>query len=534
MVYLKLKKNLSCKVFHVLFFMNVLFNVVLLCDNNDFTFISFLVLISSSAFFAFLESCVYLLIPWRILRRIYLFFLLLIHFVVGIVDYFLLIKFDQIISEGIMDTIMVTNRSEISNFINSYLSPWILFLFLSTLIVLFWAIFTISKRIGSKIIYVNVFFVLVFPLLPIINNYTKSSLTDYNVIIRSVKSYWLAKNREKIGDLRHACLNEKAIKTKVDSLIIVVVIGESHSIFHSSLYNYPKQTNPLLAKRLKEKELFVFNNVVSLSDVTYSAMKSIFSFDSYGSNFSNIPLFPASFKSAGFRTILLDNNYILGQEDFFLTNKLLSKTLFDYRNPNGYQYDEDIIDEIEYNYEVPSLYIYHLMGQHTSYENRYPKRFGFFFADDYEGDNLTEKQRKVVANYDNATLYNDYVIDKIIKKFENSKCVLFYFSDHGEELFELNDFFGHGTSRKAKIKDYQLRVPFFIWMSDTYRLENPQVMMSLLRAIDYPIITDDISHTILGVAGIKSQFYNSARDFLSNDYSLEDKKNELNNILSDK
>ena len=64
---------------------------------------------------------------------------------------------------------------------------------------------------------------------------------------------------------------------------IVIIIGESFSKHHSSLYGYPLPTNPRLEERLRRGELFVFRDVVSPANLTTSVLSNLFSPASLGS-----------------------------------------------------------------------------------------------------------------------------------------------------------------------------------------------------------------------------------------------------------
>lgn len=68
---------------------------------------------------------------------------------------------------------------------------------------------------------------------------------------------------------------------------MIVIIGESHSLYHTSLYGYEKQTYPLMEDREENGELFVFQNAVTTNDVTALVMNSVFSLDSMGVNFND-------------------------------------------------------------------------------------------------------------------------------------------------------------------------------------------------------------------------------------------------------
>ena len=51
---------------------------------------------------------------------------------------------------------------------------------------------------------------------------------------------------------------------------------------------------------------------------------------------------------------------------------------------------------------------------------------------------LDGKQRNVLADYDNAILYNDSIVDAIISRFEDKEAIIIYMPDHGEECYEGN------------------------------------------------------------------------------------------------
>ena len=54
---------------------------------------------------------------------------------------------------------------------------------------------------------------------------------------------------------------------------LVIIIGESFSKSHSSLYGYPLRTNPCLGKLKKDGQLFVFNNVEAAATRTLESFK---------------------------------------------------------------------------------------------------------------------------------------------------------------------------------------------------------------------------------------------------------------------
>lgn len=75
------------------------------------------------------------------------------------------------------------------------------------------------------------------------------------------------------------------------------------------------------------------------------------------------------------------------------------------------------------------------------------------------------KKKKEIADYDNATRYNDYVLMQIINRFRNQNTVLLYFSDHGEEVYDYRDHKGRDLSSNTisyNYLKYQHEIPFMI------------------------------------------------------------------------
>lgn len=224
---------------------------------------------------------------------------------------------------------------------------------------------------------------------------------------------------------------------------IVIIIGESFSKHHSSLYGYPLPTNPRLEERLRRGELFVFRDVVSPANLTTSVLSNLFSPASLGSgqSWKDSPLFPALFKKAGYTTCHLDNQAAGNDYDYHdlglkaLFNARSTPLLFTVHNENRHPYDLELLDDYDRltsRDDTPELVVFHLMGQHISYSDRYPKEEAYFTPGDIRREDLTQQERQVVADYDNATRYNDQVVDAILARFTDRDAIAVYLSDHGE------------------------------------------------------------------------------------------------------
>ena len=81
-----------------------------------------------------------------------------------------------------------------------------------------------------------------------------------------------------------------------------------------------------------------------------------------------------------------------------------------------------------------TLDIFHFLGLHADFKKRYPADFGIFDAKDYDRADLTEQQREILAHYDNAIVYNDLVIDSILRLYEDKDAIAIFVADHGERI----------------------------------------------------------------------------------------------------
>lgn len=318
---------------------------------------------------------------------------------------------------------------------------------------------------------------------------------------------------------------------------IVFVIGESYNKHHSSLYGYSLQTTPNQRRRKDAGELFLFNNVVSPWNITSNVFLDIFSLWEHDmtDSESQYPLFPILFRKAGYEVRFFTNQYsLLGFNrgttnqggHFFLSDWCLSNALFSFRNPRSHQYDMHLIDEykaVKHQAHPPyTLDIVHLIGQHFEYRERYPKNVSRFSMSDYVARKLSKEAREIVMHYDNATHYNDEVIDSLLTEMEHEESIVIFVSDHGEEVYD--DIPTHGrlfNSPTAIQAQNEYEVPMWIWCSERYRKGHPDVVNQIREATAKPFMTDGIPQILLSLAGISCPWTNEKHNPLSHNYKCK-------------
>lgn len=524
-------------IFVFLFILNLLSNYYILTNTANVQ--EFFLIITLAASIAFFENLFHTILLKKKLQYIYIGFLIVIYNILFVAESFSLTYFHRIINQDVIDIVAETNIEETINFLTSYTDIyWILLSF----VLLF---------LGNRILYkvasflakfkkFNYFYLCLSLIGTIIYGYTAYNFIFYRngmgipqltTITRIGYSFYITQNRS--HDIKELSLICKETKASVENLKnaphIIVIIGESYSLFHSSLYGYEKNTNPLLLQHVKNKNLFLFQDAVTTDDHTHSVMKSIYSLASQSNHFSQKPLFPACFKAAGYRTALYDNQYFIGNGITFLTDKELSNTLFHHRNTHRYSYDGDMIEDIHISDSI-SLYVIHLNGQHYTYNHQYPKEFQYFKAEDYIQTQHNIEQRNIIAHYDNATRYNDFVVNKIIHQFKDLNCCIIYFSDHGEEVYDCRDYMGHGNAAHSPNMDYQIQIPFMIYTSPSFQDNYPQMVERIKQSQNYPITSDDVPHLLLDIANIETEHFDPTRSCINEKYDTLRHRIVLNTI----
>ncbi len=372
--------------------------------------------------------------------------------------------------------------------------------------------------------------------------YLKKHIKECTVRVTSpgllTYSLWLQHMVMQDIDILHKTLKTETLPAcNPRSNKVVLILGESFNKHHSSLYNYKLNTNPLLAQRVTSQNLYVFSDVITPANYTDAAMKALLSFTNHDNNeyWANTPLFMRLFKLAGYKNTIISNQETKAKGDeiayyscgTFLVDAAVSDLLFDNFNEDTYKYDLDLVNsskELIDNKEA-SFIFYHLMGQHMSYGEKCPEEIKVFRVEDIDRPELNNRQKKDVADYANATLYNDLVVNSIIEQFKDDDAIVIYLADHGEEVHDYRDFVCRDYCNANKsICRNQFEIPFMIWMSDKYKENHPDIVKGVESSVDKPFMTDDLPHLMLDIAGIESKWFEPNRSLINGQYNSARKR----------
>lgn len=314
-----------------------------------------------------------------------------------------------------------------------------------------------------------------------------------------------------------------------DEQLFVLIIGESLSRNHMSIYGYPKNTTPKLKER---DDLLVFNDVVSGYSFTLESVMSILTESNlentlpYNSGLDIIDVF----HSVGFKTYWISNQPPIGWSENYISvigNKTDNPKFVNISNNSTYEglnnssYDEKVLQpfsEALNDSFSRKMIVVHLMGNHLSYSKRYPNNFEF-----YKGDT---KKEKMLAQYHNSVRYNDFVVDSLFTLIKSNNlnkkgriATAIYLSDHGENVYDELDRLGHhyvNTMPKVNVE-----IPFIVWLSNSYKFTDPAKVTTLKSNINRPFVVDDVFHAILDLNYIESPYFDKQRSIFNKNYNYK-------------
>lgn len=314
---------------------------------------------------------------------------------------------------------------------------------------------------------------------------------------------------------------------------IVVIIGESFNRHHSSLYGYKNNTNPNLSSK---PNCYIFEDVIAPINITEVCFKYFLSMARVGgqNDWQETPLVLTFFKKAGYNVVFYSNQYVAeASSEYhdvsagFINHPKVSPFLFSNRNHKKYNFDEDLIEDyLQHRSDLEkdslNLIIFHLIGQHQPASWRYPKAFAQFGESDYAyRQELSQSMKEEVAQYDNAVLYNDHVVSKIVESFMDNDAIILYFADHGDEANDFRPKMGRARDFEAAgaqcIKN-QLDVPFVIFTTDEYKEKHQLIINQIENSLDRPFMTDDLPYFLLYLGGINTKWYDSTKNLIDPDF----------------
>ena len=425
--------------------------------------------------------------------------------------------------------IFTTHAEESKEYVGDFIS-WEVFTVV-TLYILFGVFFIVKAKSSRSISPKKHLFVFVFPILIVLSSiifqYTVQAIPTFDFYKSRVLFWKKTQIFEKEKEMRqHLKMDVECLLPDSTNHVFVVILGESTSTCHMSLYGYHRKTTPLMDS--VQDELAVYEDVVTPENHTFAAMQKILSFANHDNPeyYMQKPSVVEMFNAAGFETYWISNGSLLSKwgNSYGVIAKE-AKHLYDLSKRNT---DDEIV--------VPSLYkvlndgiqknkiiFIHLKGNHHAYNCRYPAEYDRF---NHKRDNdlpdlgfRDEKLKKIIDEYDNSILYGDFVYSSVleaIKKQNTSSCLLF-FSDHGEEVNDTRDARGHFMT---DVYPCQARVPFVLWRSEKYKEAMPEIVIETSR----PYSIENVIFSLSTLSALKYDDYDASKSIFSEEYIIPKKR----------
>lgn len=280
--------------------------------------------------------------------------------------------------------------------------------------------------------------------------------------------------------------------------VYVLVIGESATRDHMHAYGYERETTPFLDRFRKMRGTVLFraaysNHVHTVPALSYALSEK--------NQYNDLPLENAYSlveiaKAAGYKTYWISNQRKYSAWDTPITE--IASTA-DYqvwlngRAGEGLEttfYDEALLERIPHlTAGQPALLIFHIMGSHGAYKDRYPTSFAHFHG-----------PVKRVDEYDNSIAYTDHFLETLFKKASGMDNFqgLVYMPDHGEDP-------DTGKYHEAtKYLPVMSRIPFVVHMSPVFMAARPNLAETIASHSRENWTNDLLYNFMVSFMGIKN------------------------------
>jgi heptose-I-phosphate ethanolaminephosphotransferase len=304
---------------------------------------------------------------------------------------------------------------------------------------------------------------------------------------------------------------------------LVLVIGESTNRQRMSLYGYPRATTPELDK-LRD-QLAVFDNVITPRPYTIEALQQVLTFadEENPDLYLKTPSIVSMMKQAGYKTYWITNQQTMTKRNTMLTtfSEQADEQVYlnNNRNQNARQYDGDVLEPFSKALADPAerkFIVVHLLGTHMSYQYRYPPSFDKFTDREGVPASISDDQLPTYNSYDNAVLYNDFVVSSLIKDYAKTdpNGFLLYLSDHGEDVF---DSAGHSTlgRNEGKPTAPMYTIPFMAYASPKWRESHS---WNFAGDLQRPYSSSQLIHTWADLAGLSSTELDRSKSLVSDSF----------------
>lgn len=484
---------------------------------------------------------------WYSILRLWSIPLLCIFYIPAFFQEALRHKYDVDLDSHVMSEIIGASPQDVERFMN-FSNIFLVILLLATSITLIALIHLILKEEKRSSCFIIGFSAVVLSL--IVSSSVHKPMWDHkggansrapeSFIIRLCKAYELARlsqtqiislaNDVPSPALTPSCIKEAAI---THGSICLLHIGESVRSDHLSAGGYQRKTTPFLESR---SELILYKDCIAVAPFTVTSTFTILtnakgSMQELGVDSSLKPTCGGImdlFHANNFKCYAFITKQYLNNTPGALYEKLAKSTFFstadkivEMPDSNSISQADQIIKEDYSSTDCNHFIFINNNGSHHPYYD-YDHAAPIFKPTSprayAQNPKDNPKVAQVVINaYDNTIYHLDTFIQKITSNLQGKPYIYIYVSDHGEYMGEKGVWVRNGNF-KTFFSTPACTVPFFVLYSPEFEQQNPHIkeaLEQLRQHRDMSIGQEHIFHTLLGIFGIQTPYYDEELDLSS-------------------
>ncbi|MCD8283175.1 MAG: sulfatase-like hydrolase/transferase [Opitutae bacterium] len=432
---------------------------------------------------------------------------------------YLKINYNMKLDYGFIMDCVNTNSGEVASHF-SFGAIFILILFVAAMFGLAWLIGKIPARLPNSKKFIALLAIVV--VLAPFKGLARIYIFPVELICQTVgwvESYYDGDKQAldllaKLDELPQEISRVPAEISHVNSAPIVVLhIGESARADHAPFNGYERNTLPNMMREYEAGNLISFPKCVSFSAKTLLSSRGLMSPSTVLDNAFRYPTFIPVLNQSGITTcgfFSYNEVFTAHEAGFFMMCRGLQKTI---STPDLAETllpgIKETISEAGKNSPQGQFYLYLGEGSHLPYTLYDFDKYAVFTP--IYKESFFYKDERAVNNYDNTFVATDAFCGKFIDELRDKNAIYIFVGDHGTMLGE-NGFWGRDYRSKGT-----RHVLFFVWASDKFKAENPELWATLARNRErLGIISHDyVYNSVLHLFGLKTPYYDERADLFS-------------------
>lgn len=318
--------------------------------------------------------------------------------------------------------------------------------------------------------------------------------------------------------------------------ICILHVGESVRSDHLSLFGYKRKTTPNL-DALDDERLIAYRDCISVAPSTVpstlailtNAKTDVRTQDIDNSLYATCGGIMDIFHALDFSCFAFVNAENTNRDWGALYEKLLTKIFASGAKKilpipvinDAHSQIAQVINTLRTDQNKHIFCFINNWGSHMPYGNYNHQSPPFSPASEdaysQHPDKNKEKADIVINTYDCSIHYLDDYINKLLAQLKGKPFIYLYISDHGEYFGDKGLWVRNGD-KEAFFNTPVCQVPFLIITSPEFEQQNPhyvQALQKLREHRDMSIGQEHIFHTLLGIFGIQSPYYEEELDLTS-------------------